>query len=872
MSNPLTGDYQAVIQVSVRQINGLLGTLHMRRIDPAASPTFAHTGTIRYGTEPAIFAKDKLQVSRWFTSPSIKALSIQSQTFEGGMTRQPPGVAAFYESVVGDWAKAAYEPVLATSPRGIAEVQLSTPTISMAPGATSEVTVEVRVRARLHPDPGSAPMPEWVHGDVRATYSIATVVVNGQRKLRVRPPTHDNQVQFDPFPGSGVSPAQTPKVAAEIRKALQKSFEPLDLDLPPDFMFDKFRALAGPGGSTAIALPIQINAVPPGPGGIGTITKHLLNYDETGLAISREFVETFTNPLIESIRSSIDRIPEQESFWGDYRFSAHDFYLIWKAGELEFIGTIEATTSGVFAPNKTFHFSQKLTIALDVAQQTLSVVPVGPPDVNPDLKSSFLSVRDSALKSASAGINAQFQNARTRLAAGLKRFDASATLRYTSIEVTPDGLILRGKINTSSRFDPIVHVKEIAGGTALSAVESWVPGGRIDTFEWTWVRSDFVIPWANPIESKTELHRFVFQKPADFAAGQRVCLRIDGTVISPDGLIEGAIGGDICRPAGYEKILVVPPWYLELYMPIWWPDPPFDAVMDEWIVGHVNMAGQPSDPFTPAANTLIHFTGARFERPLDELGELLGRFQSPERALSVVLVLPEGTLARMHRETLEARLGRGERLRPGSVQITEDFRGGWTKGFFTENPGGPGTFFMNARRELVWSHEGNLDPSRLAAAIEEFALPSAPVTSPMRLAFEAGEVLPDTVFEDDQGERTSLRRLRGQRVKLVFWKSWSTACIRELQQLRDQGDNETAILAINGGEGAHVLAAIREEHGLRFPLIQDFDQEIATLYNVSCWPTTVSINEEGVVDRVQFGRSHAHRETYQEVAHERPEN
>ena len=28
MANPLTGDYEAVVQIAIRQINGLLGTLH----------------------------------------------------------------------------------------------------------------------------------------------------------------------------------------------------------------------------------------------------------------------------------------------------------------------------------------------------------------------------------------------------------------------------------------------------------------------------------------------------------------------------------------------------------------------------------------------------------------------------------------------------------------------------------------------------------------------------------------------------------------------------------------------------------------------------------------------------------------------------
>ena len=34
MANPLTGDYEAVVQIAIRQINGLLGTLHQNGVDP----------------------------------------------------------------------------------------------------------------------------------------------------------------------------------------------------------------------------------------------------------------------------------------------------------------------------------------------------------------------------------------------------------------------------------------------------------------------------------------------------------------------------------------------------------------------------------------------------------------------------------------------------------------------------------------------------------------------------------------------------------------------------------------------------------------------------------------------------------------------
>jgi hypothetical protein len=37
MANNLTGDYEAVLQISVRQINGILATMHQNRMNPDAS-------------------------------------------------------------------------------------------------------------------------------------------------------------------------------------------------------------------------------------------------------------------------------------------------------------------------------------------------------------------------------------------------------------------------------------------------------------------------------------------------------------------------------------------------------------------------------------------------------------------------------------------------------------------------------------------------------------------------------------------------------------------------------------------------------------------------------------------------------------------
>src|SRR5688500_17460151 len=49
MANELTGEYEAVLQVSVRQVNGLLATLHQNGDTPPKSPHLPHTVAFTLG-------------------------------------------------------------------------------------------------------------------------------------------------------------------------------------------------------------------------------------------------------------------------------------------------------------------------------------------------------------------------------------------------------------------------------------------------------------------------------------------------------------------------------------------------------------------------------------------------------------------------------------------------------------------------------------------------------------------------------------------------------------------------------------------------------------------------------------------------------
>ena len=47
MSNPLTGDYEAALQIAIRQVNGLLGTLHQNGATQNAALQLLHSTPLR---------------------------------------------------------------------------------------------------------------------------------------------------------------------------------------------------------------------------------------------------------------------------------------------------------------------------------------------------------------------------------------------------------------------------------------------------------------------------------------------------------------------------------------------------------------------------------------------------------------------------------------------------------------------------------------------------------------------------------------------------------------------------------------------------------------------------------------------------------
>ena len=496
------------------------------------------------------------------------------------------------------------------------------------------------------------------------------------------------------------------------------------------------------------------------------------------------------------------------------------------------------------APDFDISFGLKLEVVLDPgAVPTVSIRPVGDPEgkislffvKDDNVVSQVKSLRDSALPKASALLDARLADARNKLASALATLDPSARAAFTALDVTADGIIVRGVIATSGRADAIVSYGDVDGGTLMSAGSSWIPGGRIDSFVWNWWQSDSVLPlpWRGTNEQREVFDDFLWERTPEAIASGRVCLQIKGSRRTADGTEEsGLVWGEVCTIKSSGPPVGVPPWKQLLYVPdfVNAPDPAPDFGVSQYIAGHVSLVDDNPEPGRLKTNMLVYFTGLRGNRPLEGVARAIATMRRRDAPLCAVLVLPTGTLDG-RRSEIEERLGSpGERF-GAELVITEDYLGGWSRAFAVAE--GPSTHLMNALGEFVWRRDGELDPAAIARALDEHALPAPPPQKvPIRLGVSPGARPRDTVFTDERWEHTSLRRLRGRRILLVFWQSWSSPCLRELRRLAESWRERDApfVLAVNGGEAREVMAEVRRTHGLPFPLIQDPERRIAELY------------------------------------------
>jgi peroxiredoxin len=862
MANPLTGDFDAVVQIAVRQLNALLATLHQNGAGSDTTLKLLHSVSLRIGDPPppnpdlAEFADWVLEVQH--AGPAKPRAQLQAQLVSGA----PPGVA---DRVLGSFAvfDPASLPELEVIPvKGRADVQISNVRLGVESGATSEIAVHAELRARYRPDPGTTPLPEFIDGRVRAVFKVKRQTLFGKTRLFIQPSAVDQQIEFTGAAGSGLSSAEAAAVGAQIRKALREGLLLLPVDLPTGFAFSEFKGLTTEFDAV-LALPLQLSDRVPAPGAIAGVTQTVVGSHGFAFAVSQEHVVRMID--VEAIKAnlqartfslSIDLLVG--SVGADYtlRFSSGPF-ITFAPGAITVSGRVEAETDTFAAPNGFVSFKQKLRLRLNQGSQDVSLRTLGEPEVDKswfiprslavnEVKKTFADV----LELNGPAVSQVFHDARNTLVSALRNFDATATASYADLDIRSDGVVIAGDLASAPRIAPIAVVEDSDQGTAFSAFQSWIPGGHLARMTWSWVEfpAGSVTPWSGVVKSVSEPHRFILPKPAVLTESSSICLRIEGTRLRPDGGEEAVTGGAFCVVPFPPLKLNLPPWWEPLTVPVWSGDIAADAVMAESVTAHVSV--QTEQPLDAAERTVVvYFPDWDSAAPLDLLHRSLdGVRQRGLVPAAALVVVPAGALNVSRRE-FEARLGLQASR---ALHVAEDAEGGWSRTFGASAK--PALFVVDGRRECTWRAVGRVDPAAAAAAIGARMRPTpGPRFRPLAGKIAAGQRAPDVRFRDDQGNEQALHRLRGHRVVFTFWQAWSPPSLEELRRLGQLRGRERTVVAFHGGPPRKGFDDLRKQYGLTFPIVQDDEHRVARAFGVRCWPTTIEIDASGIIDRIQLG-------------------
>lgn len=887
MANKLTGSYDAVAQISRRQLNGLLASLHQNGASDQPPLRLGHIGVLRVGDpKPTTPKLVRLRLRNWIRNFQSAGGPSNLDDFRARLAvNAPPGAAKVFDEEFSKLERGRPARQPSKKPRGRVKLQLSSPTIILADGATSEATLLTDVRAHYDPDSGAgeiAAADHPLHGEVRAAFELSVLSIASGRKLSVRPSSKNSKIQFIAASGTGLTAAEVSRISGEVRDIVREKFTPEPVDLPPDFPFSEFKII-GSGANQVVALPIQVSDSPLPTGRIQNLDENFADSSGFAFAASKEYVEDLLQPLFDAVSTAVRDfkkeitigvtvfgIPLSQTIKFTLQLKSGPS-LEWESGRIK----LSANLKLVVRPGAdvSFKFTQKFKLALDASTQQVMLEADGDPSVNTDLPFNFLheafeneikAARDDALSGGGVNdaVNQVFAGAKQKLIGGLKLFDESASAIFTTVKITKDGLIVRGEIGSGPRQAPVVQFSEIDEGRAFSALATWIPGGKIDRYIWSWVGHSGkgrVKLFSASHKSSIETHRFIFPKPAGMDPLGSVSLRIEGTQTGADGLAVpiAAESPPQLRDA-FGTIVESPAWWQPIAAPIWLEETKPGAKLKDLIAAHVALQSDRPQGRELAHNTLIYFPDWRADEPLESVARAMAAMRRRKVSLVLIVVLPEDALD-SRRSDLEVRLRAVSSRFAGRLMVTVDQEGGWSRAFAVAER--PSAHLVNARRQFAWNFWGDIEPAAMAAALDKHLLPAPAPRSHALQPKVSGcgcHGGPDIICEDERGERFALHRMRGRNVILNFFQSWSAPCIRELQRLQALQEKRPKgggpyVVAFHGGNDEKAVADLRKRHGLTFPLVQDRDQVIARQYGITCWPTTIAINPDGSIGRMQLG-------------------
>jgi len=247
-----------------------------------------------------------------------------------------------------------------------------------------------------------------------------------------------------------------------------------------------------------------------------------------------------------------------------------------------------------------------------------------------------------------------------------------------------------------------------------------------------------------------------------------------------------------------------------------------------------------------ACNTLVYH--ARSARGLDLLPAVVDGIEHAGRddaGLLVLVAVPEGDLDRDVAAAVHEAAPASDVL----VRVAEDVGGGWSDRFEVAAGGGDALRLVAPDGTTTWSHDGSISAEDVAAALREHLVDAPPPEFvPLRPGARIGEPAPDVMLALAPGSRMPLGRLRGSPVTLCFAlpsSDSSRAAMRALAEKGSEASGSTLVVLAGAADDVEVPDGV--------VVVPDPNREVTDAFGVYAWPTTLTIDERGLVVSVTTG-------------------
>jgi hypothetical protein len=199
------------------------------------------------------------------------------------------------------------------------------------------------------------------------------------------------------------------------------------------------------------------------------------------------------------------------------------------------------------------------------------------------------------------------------------------------------------------------------------------------------------------------------------------------------------------------------------------------------------------------------------------------------------------------------------------AHVNEDVNDGWSRTLNLQGSGGqPGWALISPEGTIPWSHNGRLEPQALATALDTHLRRSPDLAPPVNhnyinvgygvspAALSIGEIVYSI---ESHCPPIPLGRIAKNTV-IAFVKQRSEASIAHLRALtawHGAHEDEGAVVVVVDGTGAHEVESWKYQLGLDFVLLPDPKGTITDRFRIGVWPTTITVNTDGIVSDVKVG-------------------